>query len=177
MLPVRGHRVRSFLLGIGMFALLIAGVGGGWIAMNGYEPGSIGTPAHAGAISNGRPDQCTNVNFSVKQRAEAKRTIPLDENTIVRGTWEVDGGFGRVDILMRIVDPQGRDTFASPKVENYDFMFPVKLRGDYTFVFDNRYSMYTAKSVGLYYCVDAGAPRSPGSAPLGQIVRGSEVRL
>jgi len=159
--------VRSFLLGIGIFALLTAGVVGGWIAVNGYEPKSIGTPAHAGAISNGRAEECTNVNFSVKPRAEAKRTVLLGENTVVRGTWEVDGGFGHVDILMRVLDPQGLELFASPKAENFDFMFPVKRSGDYTLIFDNRYSTLTAKSIGLYYCIDKGAVRAPGSPPLG----------
>ena len=160
-------RVRSFLLGLFIFALLTGGIVGGLFAMNRYSPGNVGTPAHAGAISNGHPEQCTNVDFVAKARGEARRTIFVDENEIVRGTFQVDGGFGRVDILMRIVDPQGKEMFASPKVTNFDFTFPAKLRGDYTLVFDNGYSMYRSKAIGLYYCIDKGAPLSAGSgAPI-----------
>lgn len=155
--------MRSFLLGLFIFTLLTGGIVGGWFAMNRYAPGSVGTPAHAGAISNGHPERCTNVDFVAASRGETKRTIFVDENEIVRGTFEVDGGFGRVDILMRIVDPQGQEMFASPKATNFDFTFPVRLRGDYTLVFDNRYSMYTSKSLGLYYCIDKGTPRPAGS--------------
>jgi hypothetical protein len=74
----------------------------------------------------------------------------------MRGTFEADGGFGKVDIIMRIVDPQGNHLASSPRVANYDFVLPVKVRGEHKFVFDNRYSMFTAKAVGLFYCIDNG---------------------
>ena len=80
---------------------------------------------------------------------------------MLRGTFEVEGGFGRVDILMRIVSPQGLEMLATPKETAYDFNLPAKIRGDYTFVFDNRYSLYTSKSVGLFYCIDRGRPIQP----------------
>ncbi len=148
--------MKTFVAGILVFVLLAGGIVGGWIALNNYHPGSLGTPANAGAVSNGHPEECTNVDFPVKARGEHSEKVSLDENWIVRGTFGVEGGLGNVDILMRIVDAQGLDMFASPKAANFDFVFPVKLRGDYTFVFDNRYSMYTAKSVGLFYCIDKG---------------------
>jgi hypothetical protein len=88
------------------------------------------------------------------------RKVPLQENQILRGTFEVQGGFGRVDIMMRIVTPQGLVILAVPRTQDYDFVLPAKLRGEYQFVFDNRYSMLTGKSVGLYYCIDNG--RRPG---------------
>jgi hypothetical protein len=45
---------------------------------------------------------------------------------------------------------------------------PAKINGDYVLVFDNRYSMFTSKSVGLYYCIDRGRPFAPGpGAPPG----------
>jgi len=150
--------MRTLLVG-GFVSLLLAfGVVSGWVAMNYFSAGGVGTPAHAGAVSNGQPEQCTNVNFSVKPRSEARRAIPLEVNTLLRGTFEADGGFGRVDVIMRVVDPQGQEILATPKLSNYDFSLPPKYRGDYTLVFDNRYSMYTAKSIALYYCIDTGQP-------------------
>ena len=80
----------------------------------------------------------------------------LEEDQIVRGTFEANGGFGRVDIIMRIMTPQNLLLHGTPREENYDFFFPVTLRGEYQFVFDNRYSLFTSKSVGLYYCIDKG---------------------
>jgi hypothetical protein len=151
--------LRSIAIGLFVSALFIAGVTAGWLALNYYQPGTVGTPAHAGAISNGRPEECTNVNFSVRPRETEDRPVLLEEDWIVRGTFEAQGGFGRVDIFMRIVSPQGLELHASPKAENYDFVLPVKLRGQYTFVFDNRYSLYTSKSVAFYYCIDRGTPR------------------
>jgi hypothetical protein len=148
--------VRTFVLWTLFFALLTGGAAGGWVAMNRFVPGSAGTPAHAGALSNGHPEDCTNVNFKVNQRAQVVRTVMLDENEIVRGTFEVDGGFGRVDIIMRIMTPQNLLMLAAPRAENYDFFFPVQLRGEYQLVFDNRYSLFTSKAVGLYYCIDKG---------------------
>ncbi len=146
------------MLGLFVFALLAGGVIGGWLAMNHFATGTVGTPVHAGAMTNGHPEDCTNVNFQVKPRALDVRRVVLDENTIVRGTFEVNGGFGKVDIMLRVMTPQGLETLASPKAENYDFFFPVKLRGEYQFVFDNRYSLFTAKAVGLFYCIDRGRP-------------------
>lgn len=148
--------MRTFLLGIGLFALLAGGIVGGWLAMNRLAVGSVGAPAHAGAVSNGHPEACTNVNFQVASRDESVRTILLEEGDLMRGTFEADGGFGKVDIIMRIVDPQGNHLASSPRAANYDFVLPVKLRGEHKFVFDNRYSMFTAKAVGLFYCIDNG---------------------
>ena len=128
--------------------------------MNYYNPGTVGTPAHAGAVSNGHPETCTNVNFSVNPRGKTDRTVPLDINTLLRGTFEADGGFGRVDVIMRIIDPQGQVILATPKLSNYDFSLPPKYRGDYTIEFDNSYSLFTSKSIALYYCIDTGQPTS-----------------
>lgn len=152
--------MRTFLLGLCLFALLAGGVTGGWLAMNRVATGSVGTPAHAGALTNGHPEDCTDVNFPVNPRATTTRTLMLDENEIVRGTFEVDGGFGKVDVMMQIIDPQGFVMSTTPRAENYDFFFPVKLRGAYQFRFDNRYSLFTAKAIGLFYCIDKG--RAPG---------------
>ncbi len=157
--------MRTFLLGLFVFALLTAGVVVGWAAVNTYHPGSVGTPAHAGGISNGHPELCTNVNFSVKPRATTMRPIPLDVGDLVRGTFEADGGFGRVDILARVLSPQGEELAVFPRSSNYDFTFSAKYRGDYAIIFDNRYSMYTAKSIGLFYCVDRVQPTSPSWQP------------
>ena len=153
--------MRTFLLGLFVFALLAAGIAGGWAAMNWYYPGSVGTPAHAGGISNGHPELCTNVNFTVKARGTTTRAIPLDTGDLVRGTYEADGGFGRVDILARILSPQGDELAVFPRASNYDFTLSAKYRGDYAIVFDNRYSLYTAKSLGLYYCVERAHPSTP----------------
>ncbi len=161
--------MRTFLLGLLVFALVSAGIGGGWLALNRYTPGRVGTPAHASAISNGHAEQCANVNFGVKRRGTATRQIPLEQGDLLRGTFEADGGFGNVDILMRIVSPQGEAMASSPRASNYDFTFSAKFRGDYALVFDNRYSMYTAKSIGLYYCIEqagpTAAPWQPGMPP------------
>jgi hypothetical protein len=146
--------LRTFLTLTLVLVLLGAGLAGGWIAMNYYAPSDAGTPAHAGIVSNGRPDECTNVNFSVPARRTETRSVLLGQGDLLRGTFEAQGGWGRVDILMRIVSPQGLEILASPKAENYDFTLPAQIRGEYEFVFDNRYSLYTSKSVGLFYCVE-----------------------
>jgi hypothetical protein len=153
--------LRTFLLGLLAFALLTAAIAGGWTAMDHANLGRVGTPAHASAISNGHPDQCTNVNFSVKRRAKATRQIPLEQGDLIRGTFEADGGFGRVDVLMHIVSPQGDAMASSPRASNYDFMFSAKFRGNYSLVFDNRYSLFTSKSVGLFYCIEPGHSTTP----------------
>lgn len=150
--------MRSFVVSVFVLSLLVGGVVGGWAAINYFNPGAVGTPAHAGVVSNGHPETCTNVNFAVKARGEARRSVSLQAGDLLRGTFEAEGGFGAVDVLMRIVSPQGDEILASPKKTAYDFSLPAKLRGDYTFVFDNRYSLYTSKSVGLYYCIDRGGP-------------------
>ena len=160
--------MRTFLLGLAAFMLLVAGIIGGWAALNWFRPGSVGTPAHAGSISNGHPELCTNVDFSVKPRATTTRRIPLDVGDLVRGTYEADGGFGNVDILARIEGPQGEQLSLMPRASNEDFTFSAKYRGDYAVVFDNRYSMYTAKSIGLFYCVDRAHPATPPAWQPGQ---------
>ena len=157
--------MRTFLLGLVVFALLTAGIAGGWAALNRYSPASVGTPAHAGGISNGHPELCTNVNFNVKPRSTTTRRIALDVGDLVRGTYEADGGFGGVDILARILSPQGEEMALMPRASNEDFTFSAKYRGDYAIVFDNRYSMYTAKSIGLFYCIDHVQPTSPSWQP------------
>jgi len=153
--------MKTAVLGVLVVCLLGGGAAGGWMAMNYYAPGNVGTPAHAGIVSNGRPMECTNINFAVRARATAEHIALIEAPGLVRGTFEAQGGFGRVDVLMRVVDPQGLEILASPKAENYDFSFPAHIRGDYRFVFDNRYSLYTSKSVGLYYCLDTGGAPLP----------------
>jgi hypothetical protein len=151
--------MRTLLTGVFVFILLAGGIAGGWVAMNYYNPGNVGTPAHAGALSNGQLQDCTNVNFSVKPRSTTRRTITLQAGNLLRGTYEADGGFGRVDIMMRVESPQGDVLLTGPRAANYDFSIPAKINGDYVVIFDNRYSLYTAKSIGLFTCIDTG--RSP----------------
>ncbi|MGH8519793.1 MAG: emp24/gp25L/p24 family protein [Panacagrimonas sp.] len=145
--------MRTAVVAVILGLLLVAGIAGGWVAMTYYAPGSIGSPAHAGAVSNGRPDQCTNLSFGVRARSQEARTVRLNKGDILRGTFEADGGLGNVDIFMRIVTPQGLEMYASPKTNVDDFFFPAQIAGDYTFEFDNRYSMYTSKAIGFFYCV------------------------
>lgn len=154
--------MRTVLLGIFVAALLVGGLAGGWVAMNHYSPGSVGTPAHAGALTNGHPEDCTNINFSAPSRGQAQRSVSLRQGDVLRGTFEVQGGFGRVDVLMRILSPQGAELYAPPKATDLDFNLPAQISGDYVFVFDNRYSIFTPKSIALYYCIDAGRPFAPG---------------
>jgi hypothetical protein len=157
--------MRTLVFGIFVMALLVAGTIGSWYAMNHVNPGSVGTPVHAGALSNGRPEDCTNINFSVPSRGETRRTVSLRKGTVLRATYEVHGGFGRVDVLMRIVSPQGAELYAPPKSATLDFSLPAQIDGDYVFVFDNRYSLFTAKSVALFYCIDTERPPRQGSDP------------
>ena len=152
--------MRTFVLGLMLFGLLAGGMVGGWLIMNRVAAGSVGTPAHAGSLTNGHPEDCTNVNFQVKARSVVVRSILLQENSILRGTYEVDGGFGKVDIILRINTPQSKELAHFNRAENFDFMFPVQISGEYQLVFDNRYSMFTPKAVGLFYCIDKG--RRPG---------------
>jgi hypothetical protein len=137
------------LLVIGLPASLMAG----WVILSNTSPGTVGTPAHAGAVSNGKPEGCTTVDLQVRARSKAETKILLADQQVVRGTYEADGGFGHVDILMRIESPQGDEIFVSPKKSNYDFVLAPRIGGEYTFVFDNRYSLVTPKAIGLYYCI------------------------
>jgi hypothetical protein len=148
--------MKSILIGIFVSGTLVAGVVGAWVAMNYYNAGTVGTPAHAGIVSNGNLEQCTNENFSVRPRQVGERKVIFEQSGLARGTFEVHGGIGRVDILLRLVDPQGLEIYASQRVETEDFTFPVPIRGEYTFVFDNTYSLYTSKSIALFYCLDPG---------------------
>lgn len=153
--------MRSLIGAVMLFLVLAGATVGGWLAMNYYHPGTVGTPAHAGSISNGNVDDCTNVNFFVRPRSEEERPILLEAGDVLTGTFEADGGFGRVDVIVRIVSPNGAEITATPKVSSYDFNMPVKIGGEYTLVFDNRYSMFTSKSIGLFYCIDKGQPVLP----------------
>jgi hypothetical protein len=140
-------------------AVLAGSVAAGWWGMNYYAVGEVGTPAHAGVISQGRPEECTNLNFQVRPKEYETRTVMLADGDIVRGTFEVDGGLGRVNIFLRVQTPQGQDILSSPKTDNYDFTFPARMDGEYVFFFDNRYSLFTSKAIGLYYCVERAGVR------------------
>lgn len=153
--------MKTAIIGILLLMLLAGGIAGGWVAMNYYQPGSVGTPVNAGIISNGRPMECTNVNLTARARGAAEHTASFAQPGLVRGTFEAQGGFGRVDIFLRIRDPQGLEIMASPRKYTYEFTFPVQIKGDYVFVFDNRYSLYTSKSIGLFYCLDTGTAPIP----------------
>jgi hypothetical protein len=150
------------LVAIFVLVFLAGGLAAAWVATNYYTPGAVKTPAHAGIVSHGQPDRCANENFVVRPRAQETRRVTLEDSGSVRGTFEAHGGVGHVDILLRVVDPQGLDIYASPRVEIGDFYFSVPIRGEYAFEFDNRYSLYTSKSVGLFYCFEPGpAPFTP----------------
>ena len=157
--------MRSFAVLVVVVVLGACAAAAGWVAINYWAPGAIGTPAHAGAISQGHPENCTNANISIRPRDQATYDIPLQDGDYVRGTFETDGGFGRVDVIMRLNTPNGDQLLQTARVGAYDFTFPSKMRGAYTIVFDNRYSMYTSKNVALYYCVERNTPRPPDSAP------------
>ncbi len=137
------------LLTVGLPGAAVAG----WVILNNVSPGVVGTPAHAGSVSNGKPAECTTVDLSVKARAKTQTLISLQSGQVVRGTFEVNGGFSNVDILMRVMSPNGKELLLSEKKANYDFVLSAKITGDYTFVFDNRYSMITPKAIGFYYCI------------------------
>jgi hypothetical protein len=137
------------VLVVGLPALLVAG----WVTLSRVDPGKVGTPAHAGAISNGKPEDCTTVDLSVNARSTASATVSLSDRQVMRATYEANGGFGKVDILMRIISPNNEVLLESPRAANYDFVVSARAAGDYTFVFDNRYSLITPKAIGFYYCI------------------------
>src|SRR3990172_7725818 len=137
------------LLVVGLPAALV----GGWVIIAQVEPGEVGTPAHAGPISNGKPEECTTIDLSVKARSTATATVHLDNRQVMRATYEVNGGFGRVDIMMRIVSPNNEVLLEAPKASTYDFVLSAPPHRDYSFVFDNRYSLVTPKAIGFFYCV------------------------
>jgi hypothetical protein len=159
--------MKSVLIGIFVAGSLVGGLVAGWVAMNLYWPGDAGTPAHAGIVSNGNLEDCVNISFNVRARQEEERTALFETGDLVRGTFEAHGGIGHVDILVRVRDPQRQEIYASQKTNTEDFTFPAQMRGEYTFVFDNRYSLYTSKAVGLFYCVDPG--RAPIPTPFGPV--------
>lgn len=130
-----------------------AAAAGGWILLNNTSPGLVGTPAHAGVVSNGKPEDCTTVDLAVKARSTTQTVVSLQGGQVVRGTFEVNGGFSNVDILMRVMSPNNEQLLLSEKKSNYDFVVSGKVGGDYTFIFDNRYSMITPKAIGFYYCI------------------------
>ncbi len=143
------------LLVLGLPALTI----GGWVMLANMEPGAVGSPAHAGAVSNGRPQDCTTVNLAAKARGTAEYVLLLEKGTIVRGTFDANGGFGRVDIMMRLMSPNNEELLVTARESSYDFVLQAKVPGGYTFIFDNRYSLITAKAIGLYYCLpNSGTP-------------------
>jgi hypothetical protein len=170
MTPILFHEepplMKTLVAAVGLLVLLTGGIATGWWAMNRFYPASIGTPAHAGAVSNGRPEQCTNVSFTVPARHTVERTVMLQTGELLRGTFEANGGLGRVDIFLRVRNPQNDDILASPRAANYDFSFPARSHGEYVFIFDNRFSLFTAKGVGLFYCIDSPklAPPVPNPA-------------
>jgi hypothetical protein len=133
--------------------ILGGGVASGWWLLGRMAPGEVGTPAHAGVISNGRPEDCKLETLTVGARRTTETRVMLEDNAVIRGTFEADGGFGDVDLMMRIVSPRGGELLVSPRATNYDFTLIAEVAGEYAFVFDNRYSMVTAKAVGFYYCV------------------------
>ena len=152
--------MRTLFIGTFLVFALGAGLGVAWWAMNYYAPGKIGTPAHAGVVSQGRPEQCTNVALTVRARSAVEHRVVLQTGSLVRGTFEVNGGIGRVDVFLRVRSPQNEDILASPRTDNYDFTFPARSHGEYVFLFDNRFSIFTSKAVGLFFCVEV-----PGTLP------------
>ena len=153
--------MRTFLfIAFVVIALPAAGIGA-WYVLNNSSPGDVGTPAHAGVISNGKPEECVTEQLSVRARSTTETTVLLKEGEILRGTFETNGGFGKVDVMMRILSPQGGELHVSPRASNYDFVLSPRVGGEYKFVFDNRYSLVTAKAIGLYYCIP-GTPSAGG---------------
>lgn len=152
--------MRSLLIILTIVLGLPAAMIGGWLILNNVDPGRVGTPAHAGVISNGRPEDCTTVDLTVKARSKVETKVLLSEDQVLRGTFEADGGFGTVDIILRVTDPRGGELLVSPRKAAFDFVFPAEIPGEYTFTFDNRYSMITPKAIGLYYCVPIPATPS-----------------
>ena len=125
----------------------------GWAVIKHTPPGAVGTPAHAGVVSNGKPEECVTINLSVRERSTVEYKVLLQEDQVLRGTFEANGGFGNVDIMMRLVSPLDEELLVTPRASNYDFVFPAENPGEHTFIFDNRYSIFSPKAIGLYYCV------------------------
>jgi len=153
--------LRTFFISLFVISAFAGGIATSWWAMNKYNPGSIGTPAHAGAVSNGKPEECTNVSFNVGPRSKTERKVMLETGELLRGTFEANGGLGRVDIFLRVRNPQNEEILASPRAQSYDFTFPARNRGEYVFIFDNRFSLFTSKGVGLFYCIDKPVRDAP----------------
>jgi hypothetical protein len=153
--------LRTFFISFVVIGAFAGGLVASWWAMNHYLPGSIGTPAHAGAVSQGKPEECTNVSFNVGARSKVERKVMLETGELLRGTFEANGGIGKVDIFLRVRNPQNEEILASPRVQSYDFNFPARNRGEYVFIFDNRFSLFTSKGVGLFYCIERPVRKQP----------------
>lgn len=90
--------------------------------------------------------------FAVPARSQTTSTLTLVQGDQVTGNLNVTGG-PNDDINFVITDPNGNP------IQNYDhitqtpFSFQAQTSGNYTFTFDNSFSLLSSKSVTLDYTV------------------------
>ena len=90
--------------------------------------------------------------FTVSPLQEVVRTVGLSEGNKVSGSITVSGGSGN-DIDFYVTDSNGNTILRYDRATQTSFSFTASTTGTYTMHFDNRFSIFSSKSVTLDYTV------------------------
>lgn len=137
--------------------LIAAGllVGGGILAYFLYgqlrtEIIPIVTEAHAYAGPDGA--SCETMAFNLERRQMGRMSVMAEKGQSIVGRFVVHGGLNG-DVAFRVYAPHSRMVMDEGRNQELDFNIPARIRGEYVFEFDNRFSMLTEKDVELTYCL------------------------
>lgn len=89
--------------------------------------------------------------FNVPNLQNIVRTIGLEKGDFVSGNFTVSGGSG--DVNFYVTDPNGTEIMRFDRTTGISFSFSAINTGLYKMNFDNRFSLFSSKTVTLDYSV------------------------
>lgn len=89
--------------------------------------------------------------FNVPNLQNIVRTIGLEKGDFVTGNFTVSGGSG--DVNFYVTDPNGTEIMRFDRTTGISFSFSATATGPYRMNFDNRFSLFSSKTVTLDYSV------------------------
>lgn len=135
-----------------LVGLVIAGGGTAYVLYGQLPTETVAIEAARQPVVAPDGAACEAIVFDLGSRHLGNLYIRAGEGQSIDGRFAIRGP-SHEDVIFRVYTPHNRLVLNGRKVHDLDFSFPAVIRGDYLFQFDNRFSVFTGKTIELTYCL------------------------
>lgn len=135
-----------------LIGLIIVGASVSYLLYGELHSETVAIEAAAEPVVGPDGSACETMAFRLESRRLGQLYVRAGEGQSISGRFSVQGP-PENDVILRVYSPHNRLVLQNTKRHQLDFSITAVIRGDYLFQFDNRFSIFTDKTIDFAYCL------------------------